>query len=215
LRAGLSPEDAMYRIMFETMDKLKDPITGGYGRYYGDSYENSRFWTPSVWNALAGKDEEGNLNLWTNQKYRDPQGRIHYIARNALIDDINNFRNQSERNEYIARWMHPNTQAAAIAFRRATQTSQQEKRNWYMEKGKRDLIDALRMITRGNEYTIRPSGQKMEITKIAEGIAPECYVTNKLACGKEVTHVGPWGPLFWSAAGLRHMLSWAKKCREN
>ena len=39
---------------------LLDPITGGYARYEGDSYQASDFWSPACWDTLAGQN-----GLWT------------------------------------------------------------------------------------------------------------------------------------------------------
>lgn len=203
---GLSPVDAMYKVIFDTVNTLKDPVTGGYARYEGDSYQASGFWLPASWDALTAKD-----GLWGHEEelYRDDQGVLHFKIREQLLDAINAKIHGKGYGDTIARWMHPNAQAASIAFRRANMTADPLMREWYIQRGTRDLIDSLRMITGGYEYTLKPNGKGMVIEKMPAGMAPECYVTNVLPDGKKVVHVGPWGPLFWSAAAMGEMLAYA------
>lgn len=202
---GLTPEDAMYRVMFDTLDRLKDPVTGGYARYAGDSYQASNFWLPTVWDSLTGND-----GLWVDKQYRDPEGIIHFAGRGILVDEVNRAILGDDKSIPIARWMHPNTQTASVAFRRVWQTKDPEMKQWYKEHGARDLKDALRMITNEDSYTIRPCNGQLEVTQLPSGVAPECMVTNSLPDGSTVIHPGPWGPLLWAASGIRSALAWAE-----
>ena len=73
----------------------------------------------------------------------------------------------------------------------------------------RDMGDALGMITAEKEYTITPGPDGMMVRDMPSGLAPECYVTNTVG-DEKIIHVGPWGPLFWAAAGIRQMLAYAQ-----
>ena len=198
IEEGMSLVDATYVAMFETISHLKDPITKGMARYKGDSYQASCFWLDSCWNTLASEN-----GLWLDPRYKDDNGIINFVGREILVNILNREMHGSGYETAIAGWMHPNLQAASIAFNRVAQTSNPVAQQWFWDKGLEFFKDALSMITNENAWTIRPGITGMELYNLPPGIAPECIVTNILQNGEKVIHYGPWGPLFWTAACLR------------
>jgi len=206
--------DVMYTEMFDSAESLHDSWhTGGMMRYKQDSYQASLFWTDPCWNALAGP-----RGLWGQQQFKDKKGHIHFAGRAQLLQGINMATTPPEamihNTPEEARWMHPVVQAATIALRLATQSPENPYiRAHYLSQGLQYVRSALKMITAPGEFTIRPGMNGLEVVPMKAGIAPECYVANRMPDGRIVRHVGPWGPLSWSAGSLREMLAWMQKAQ--